>query len=44
MAVQALHEDQKRVDSWKLDRLERMHKEKMQMFARFLDILKEQKQ
>ena len=43
-AVQALHEDQKRIDAWKLDRLEKMHKEKMRMFARFLEVLKEQKQ
>ena len=43
-AVQALHADQKRVDRWKLDRLEKMHKEKMHMFERFLDVLKECKQ
>ncbi|KAK7115055.1 hypothetical protein V1264_000998 [Littorina saxatilis] len=38
-AVNELYKDQEKTDLWKLQRLEQMHREKMQVFAQFLDIL-----
>ncbi|XP_076470630.1 uncharacterized protein LOC143300674 [Babylonia areolata] len=42
-AVQELHDKEKALDQWKMDRLQQMHTEKMQMFAQFLDVLKDLK-
>ncbi|KAL8588664.1 hypothetical protein ACOMHN_001981 [Nucella lapillus] len=40
-AMRELQEEEKARDEWKMARLERMHREKMDMFAQFLGVLKE---
>lgn len=42
--LKQLREDRARLDKARMDRLEAMHREKMNMFGKFLDILKQSKQ
>jgi len=42
--LKQMREDRARLDKARMDRLEAMHREKMNMFGKFLDILKQSKQ